>query len=233
MPADRFFNGTSLQSGQKVILDGTEFHHLVNVMRLKEGDNIELVNGQGALAQAYIELVEKKRAQLMIESVKTEQKSTRELILAQTLPRINRLDFIIEKGTELGATQFWLFPGQNSERKTLTEHQLERLQNLAIAAMKQCGRLFLPSLEIKPPLNQWERFNIPAYFGDMRDSAVAFNKIIKHAENAIFFVGPEAGFSEKEIDRLSELGARGVKLHPNILRIDTAALVALSVMSTG
>lgn len=232
MPADRFFIASPLQMGQKVILDNTEFHHLVHVMRLKEGDRIELVNGLGALAQALIKLVEKKQAQLVIESVINGQKSSKEIILAQALPRINRLDFIIEKGTELGATQFWLFPGYQSERKALTEHQLDRLQNQAIAAMKQCGRLFLPSLEMKPSLDQWEKMDIPAYFGDLRDSAESFTKILNHSESAIFFIGPEAGFSEKEIEQLSELGAKGVKLHPNILRTDTAALVALSLMSS-
>lgn len=231
MPADRFFIASHLQNDQEVILKDTEFHHLMNVMRLHEGEHIELVNGQGACAQALIKRMEKKQAQLKIVAVTNQTRPHRELILAQALPRINRLDFIIEKGTELGATQFWLFPGYHSERKALTEHQLERLQNLAIAAMKQCGRLFLPKFEIKAGLDQWKEIDIPAYFGDVRPSAEDFRHVISHSKSSLFFIGPETGFSEKEIDCLSQLGAKGVKLHQNILRTDTAALVALTLMS--
>lgn len=230
MPADRFFIDMALKSGQVVALENSEFHHLVNVMRLKEGQSLELVNGQGALAQAFIQRITKKQALLAIESVENLQRPARELILAQALPRINRLDFIIEKGTELGATQFWLFPGSLSERKTLTEHQLDRLRSLAIAAMKQCGRLFLPSIEIKSALERWEKVNVPAYFGDTRESAELFIKVFDSDDSTLFFIGPEAGFSGKEVEFLAKMGAAGVKLHPNILRTDTAALVALTLM---
>jgi 16S rRNA (uracil1498-N3)-methyltransferase len=231
MPADRFFINSFLNDEQELFLEDTEFHHLAHVMRMKEGEVIELVNGQGALAQATLKQLEKKRALLTIDSVVHQPKNQRELILAQALPRINRLDFIIEKGTELGATQFWLFPGQHSERKILTDHQLERLESQAIAAMKQCGSLFLPKLEFKPSLDRWEKLKIPAYFGDTRPTAEPFSQMIQRQESVLFFVGPEAGFSEKEIQRLIELGARGVKLHENILRTDTAALAALCMMS--
>ncbi len=231
MPVDRFFIPLPLQSDQSVSLENSEFHHLVHVMRFEVGSQVELVNGKGALALALIKKIEKKQAHLLIESVTQEPKPLREVILAQALPRINRLDFIIEKGTELGATQFWLFPGYHSERKFLTEHQLERLQNLAIAAMKQCGRLYLPLIEMKPPLEQWKKNNLSCYFGDLRKGAEPFIKVFKGTEKALFFIGPETGFSEKEIDHLLRLGAMGVKLHPNILRTDTAALVALSLMN--
>lgn len=231
MPADRFFIPSALQVGESAILEDTEFHHLVRVMRSEEGDQVELVNGQGTLALASITQVGKKQAHLIIKKVTQEPKPEKELILAQALPRINRLDFIIEKGTELGATQFWLFPGHCSERKSLTEHQVERLQSLVIAAMKQCGRLYLPSIEIKSPLDQWEKSSIASYYGDIRETAKPFSGVLKPSESALFFIGPEAGFSDKEIDYLSKLGSMGVKLHPNILRTDTAALVALTIMS--
>lgn len=228
MPADRFFFASHLQLSHEVILKDAEFHHLVNVMRLKEGDEIELVNGQGILARARLLAVEKKQAKLAVDNVEHQPRPTREIILVQALPRINRLDFIIEKGTELGATQFWLFPGFHSERKVLTEHQLERLNNLAIAAMKQCGRLYLPIIEIKPTLDQWKLVPFTAFFGDTSDSAEPF---VKKNESVLFFIGPETGFSEKEVECLKRLGAKGVKIHPNILRTDTAALVALTLLS--
>lgn len=231
MPAERFFIPTPLLPEAEIHLEGTEFHHLAHVMRLKEGEAAEIINGNGALAQAILIHKDKKRALFKILSILEKKKETRALILAQAIPRINRLDFIIEKGTELGVTHFWLFPGNLSERKALTEHQLERLDNLIISAMKQCGRLFKPSLEMKTSLEQWTSLSYPAYFGDLREEAPSFFKLHKSKEDALFFIGPESGFSDKEEAILQRLGAQGVKLHSNILRTDTAALVALSLMS--
>jgi 16S rRNA (uracil1498-N3)-methyltransferase len=231
MPSTRFYLCSRLQAGQEVILEGNEFHHLAHVMRLEEGEQAEFVNGAGTLAIGVLKQREKKQATFIIESFIQQEKTSSELILAQGLPRLNRLDFIIEKSTELGATQIWLFPGQNSERKSLNEHQLKRMESLMIAAMKQCGRLYLPSLVIKPALHQWDLLKIPAFFGDVRETAPFFWHIHSPGKEALFFIGPEAGFTAAEIERLGQMGAQGVKLHPNILRTDTAALVALSIMS--
>lgn len=231
MPADRFYISSTLHSGLEVVLDGTEFHHLAHVMRLKENETVDLVNGQGVLAKAQIRQISKKQAHLIIDTCYQEQRPNKEKILAQAIPRINRLDLIIEKGTELGATHFWLFPGMHSERKQITDHQIERLQAMSIAAMKQCGSLFLPTIEIKPTLTAWKALSFPAYFGDLDKDAPPFLSLLNPNESVLFFVGPESGFAEQEIEKLIEIGAKGVKLHENILRTETAALVALSLMS--
>ena len=231
MPAERFFIPSPLIPDAEIHLEGTEFHHLAHVMRLKEGDSAEIVNGNGVLAHAILTHKDKKRALFRIVSIQEKKKEARALILAQALPRINRLEFIIEKATEIGVTHFWLFPGHLSERKALTDHQLERLDNLIISAMKQCGRLFKPSLEIKNSLDQWPSLSHPAYFGDVREEAPSYFKLHQPKDDALFFIGPESGFSDKEEKILQKLGAQGVKLHSNTLRTDTAALVALSLMS--
>lgn len=233
MPVDRIFVSSALSAGKMVVCENAEFHHLIHVLRFKEGEKIELVDGRGSLARASIHRIEKKRADLKVESVIVEERPPRDLILAQALPRINRLDFIIEKGTELGITQFWLFPGVYSERKVLTQHQVERLQNLAIAAMKQCGRLYLPEIALKTALSNWKTTFLPAYFGDLSPVAAPFVKVFDPSQGGLFIVGPETGFSEEEIHRLKTLGVMGVKLHPHILRTDTAGLVAATLMSVG
>lgn len=229
MPAERYFIDKLLQEGGKLLIEDEEFHHF-RVMRAQEGDSLELVNGQGALAVASVIQIEKKRAYLQIERVKSFDIPDNRLVLALAIPRINRLDFIVEKGTELGLTDLWLFPGQRSERKELTEHQLERLRSIAIAAMKQCGRLFLPKICLKPPLTKWEPLPFTAFFGDVDPAAPALNTQ-KIPNKTIVFIGPESGFENTEIETLRKMGVQGVKLHSNILRVDTAALVALTLLS--
>jgi 16S rRNA (uracil1498-N3)-methyltransferase len=234
MPAERYFLEEPLQVNDKKILKETEFHHLARVMRARQGDQIEIVNGQGALAYGTVSEIYKDNAVLHIESIETEPAPKVEVILAQAMPRPNRLDFILEKGTELGVSQFWLFPGDLSVKKDLlTPNQFDRMRALTVAAMKQCGRLFLPSIEFKPSLEKWNFEEGAFFFGDVDAQAPLFSKVWRtHPPSSplIFLTGPESGFSGKENALLKLKKATGVKLHGNILRTDTASLVALSLI---
>ena len=221
MPHNRFFVETPFHPHQEIDLQ-EEGRHL-KVMRIREGDTIELVNGQNQLAHATLSGPK----QAKIVSVE-EKKPPFPVILCQAIPRQNRLDTIVEKGTELGMTELWLFPGKRSEKKGV---QLPRLKQITIAAMKQCGRLDLPKIIVMPPLHEWEPLNHPAYFGDLSEEAPPFLSAIEKKEALAFFVGPEAGFTPEEVEDLKRIGAQGVKLHPWILRTDTAPLVALSLIA--
>ena len=222
MPAERFFYSSSFQSS-RIILKGEELHHLAHVMRLRIGDSVELVNGRGELATATLSSLGKTAAEFKIASVFQEKKKYPCIILAQALARQNHLEWIIEKGTELGAASFWLFPGDESEKK---EFKQERLEKIATSSMKQCGRLFLPSIEKKPPLSAWDSPSGSLYFGDFTTSQV-LSKPKK--EPILFFIGPEKGFSSQELSILEhQFKAQGVKLAPYILRCETAAITALS-----
>lgn len=230
MPAERFFSTAFFENQGEITLEDQEFHHLAHVMRAKEKDRVELVNGQGQLAFATIKTIGKKRAALTIESVVSEPSPFFQIILAQAIPRGSRLDFILEKGTELGMTELWLFPGKLGERQALTEKHLERMRLLTISAMKQCGRLYLPKISLHPPLSNWNSsLPFPSFFGDVNPDAPVFKE--KPEKGVIFFIGPESGFHTSEINYLQSVGALGLKLHTNILRTDTAALAALTLVS--
>ena len=221
MPAYRFFLNEPFVTHKSYELERSESAH-IKVMRLKEGDTLELVNGLGQLAQG--ELQGKTHVKLLEVS---EEKPTRHVIICQAIPKINRIDIIVEKGTELGMTHLWLFPGVKSEKKQVGESRLKRLRTISISSMKQCGRLHLPLIEEKPPLTAWDTLPHQAYFGSLAPSAPTFRR---PQDDLCFFVGPEAGFSKEEEQTLTNLGATGVKLGSHILRTDTAPLVALSLI---
>ena len=233
MPHNRYFLDSAFITQADVLLMGEEAHHLTRVMRKSKGDVVELINGRHQLATATLLGTEKKGIHLRVNSVVEQSSSKQALIICQALPRFNRLETITEKGTELGMTALWLFPGHLSEKKDLSPNQLDRLRTIAIAALKQSGRLDLPTFVLCPPLEQWKPFEFPSYFGDLAPEAPPFlsalNKI--PSGDMSFFVGPEAGFSPSEECRLRELQAQGVRLHHNILRTDTASLTALSIIS--
>lgn len=233
MPAERYFIKQSFSDGQFATLTGSEFNHLAKVMRTRTGELVELVNGQGQLAHARVEEILKNEAMLAISHVMQEKPRSTKVILAQALVKPNRLDLILEKGTELGVDEVWLFPGQNSLKSDLSSNQSERLHAIMIAAMKQCGRLFLPRLVQMPPLKKWPALSGIAFFGDVSPDAPLLAQALQESPQAssiLFFVGPESGFTQQEIDELKGRKVKGVKLHQNILRTETAPLVALSLI---
>ncbi len=224
MPADRFFAHTPLKNN--LTLEGEEFHHLAKVMRVRLGETIELVNGQGEIAKAKVISLSKTNCELKILSHKKAPLPEQTLILALALTRPASLEWTLEKATELGATDFWLFPGDQSEKK---KPQIHRLETIVINALKQCGRLYLPQIILKPPLDQWQPPSGSLFFGDFSTRAPLKGPFDK---TVTFFIGPEKGFSPAETLLLKEkFKAHPISLHENILRAETAAITALSQFS--
>jgi 16S rRNA (uracil1498-N3)-methyltransferase len=222
MPADRFFTPSPLKD--PLILEGEEFHHLAKVMRIRVGETIEIVNGQGEFVEAEVVSLDKK-AQLKIVSHRKTPPPSQNIFLAQALTRPSSLEWIVEKGTELGVTEFWLFPGDRSEKKEISSSQLHRLETIIINALKQCGRLYLPKIVLKPPLEKWEKPSGSLFFGDLSSKMPLKGPFEK---TVIFFIGPEKGFSSEEAQLLNKFHAKGITLHDNILRAETAAIAILS-----
>jgi len=211
------------------MIDGSEFHHLAHVLRGKAGDEIELVNGRGDIASARIEKMDKKSASLRILHLENHPKPYPLLFAAIAFLRMEKLDWAIEKATELGADTIVLFPAEHCEKKQISDHQIERLRHLSIAAMKQCGRLYLPTINIFSSLEKVLEIDAYALFGDVDPNASLLEKIPNKSQ-ILFITGPERGFSNRE-EILLKQKAKGVRLHLNILRAETAPIVALSILS--
>ena len=221
MPHDRFYIDTSLKN--QISLQGDEHHHLTRVMRKKEGDTIELINGHDTLALGKIQSISKKESLIDIIKTETHESQLPPLILIQALPKLPLLELIIQKGTELGVSEFFLYPSMLSEKKDLSPTQMKRLNHILISAMKQCGRLDLPTIKMGFP-----KLDIPLFFGDLSERAPLLSQ--KAELPAALAIGPEKGFTEKELNELKEKG-QGVRLSPYILRTETAAITGLSILA--
>lgn len=228
MPANRFFFRGSLEVKSTIDLKDPEHHHL-RVMRIEENEEVELVNGQGSLAKARLLSLDKHKATLQILAVQHTPRPIPSIALAIPYLRASKFEFIVEKGTELGADDFYLFPADHSEKSELSDNQLERLHNLIISAFKQSGRLYLPSLQLLADFEDLFKSESALLFGDLAPTAPW---IAPAKQNTLFVTGPEQGFSKKEEQLLAAQG-KGVKLSANILRAETAPLAALSVLRVG
>jgi 16S rRNA (uracil1498-N3)-methyltransferase len=238
MPAERFFiKNPSFSINECLTLEGDEFHHLSHVMRLRVGETAELINGMGSLAEVSVKSISKHSAELQITSVHKEEPPKYQLILAEALPRFTKLEYVIEKSVELGVTDLWLFPGKLSEKKDLSPTQMERIHHITLSAMKQCGRLFMPKIQILSSLLEWKKETIAAcgFFGDTDPSALRFIEALQSLSpsSLLIVIGPEKGFHKDEVIYMEKtLGIKGVSLHKNILRTETAAIHALSLASS-
>jgi 16S rRNA (uracil1498-N3)-methyltransferase len=207
-----FFNGP-LKQGDKVSLDPPEEKHLKSVMRTKDGDRIEVINGKGELAFCLF------GKQILIEKVDTKEpnKKVRSLTLGLTEPNI--LELVIEKATEIGIDEFFIFPSFKSKLKSLSPNKKERIEKILISSIKQSKRLFLPKVyyfnkkEELPSTNNY-------FLADFDGGVFSPSK-----ESSNFIVGPESGFTEEEIAFFkNKLHAKGVLLSENVLRAETAAI---------
>ena len=207
-------------------------HHLVTVMRGRLGEQVTLVNGRGGLAVAEIKQIDRRKEVLLqVVSVQEEVQPPYSLRLFQAIAKPKRLDIVVEKCTELGVTEILLFPGLRSERSELGDGVLDRLKKISIAAMKQCGRLFLPNIAVKTGIADWKPFFTSAYFGAFSEPRTPLPIGAARSADVAVVIGPEAGFTDKEEKSLRQLGATAVCLHEHILRTDTASVVAVALLN--
>lgn len=233
MPKDRYFIDQDLKKEASIELFDKEAHHLRTSMRKKMGDAIEIINGRGFLAKAIVEKIESKAVILHIKEVAFKEEQKQRIKLIQAFIKPPKIDLILEKCTELGCNDFWFFNSSTSEKIDISKNRFERMNHLLIAALKQCGALYLPKIKIFKTLRDIKNLEGQKYFGSLDETEKKSLDIDKNtAENISFFIGPEKGFSKEEISYLKEvLKAKGVKLNSNILRAETAAIAAVAITS--
>jgi len=230
MPVDRFFADAGLKSGASLVIEGPEHHHLAHVMRISEKEKVEIVNGLGDLALGEVIKLDKKSAEILILSTLHQNEQSNSVILAVPLMRPSKLEWIVEKGTELGVNAFYFYLAELSKKEALSPRHLERLRILAIAALKQSGRLYLPSITMLQYLESLFTKAATYLFGDIRAKSPIDPTRFKTTPT-VFITGPEQGFSPTEFDLLDRQ-AQGVSLSCYILRAETAPIAAASILGT-
>lgn len=229
MPSERYYIDGEISEGS-LELSGDEFFHLKRVMRQRPGERVELVNGRGALAFALIETIANDFALLNVERVEQFSRKEQKLILLQGILKMAKNELVVEKGCELGADEILFFEGERSEKGEFSKNQMERLQKIEIAAMKQSGRLYHAEIFVEGPLRDWKG-PLVGFFGDLREGAPSLLEVaLPKGDVLSLAVGPESGLSAREEKRLMELGLTGVRLSENVLRAETAAIAGLALL---
>ena len=223
----RLFVRTTLGEGVRVDLDAGQANYLGNVMRLGEGAELLVFDGQSGEWLARVAEAGKKRMVLTVERRTREVEDVPDLWLAFAPVKRNQTDWLVEKATELGAAR--LIPVV-TQRTIVERVRLERLEAIAIEAAEQCGRTRLPVIDEPRTLPRLLKDRDPArtlYFADEGGGEAA--SLAFKPGPAVILTGPEGGFTDEERAAVRAAPNRtAVSLGPRILRAETAALASLA-----
>ena len=216
-------------------LSEEESKHAVRVLRLKEGDHIHLIDGLGGFYKAEITDANVKRCKVkIIETQKEYSKRSFYLHIAIAPTKsIDRIEWFLEKATEIGIDEITPIECEHSER-TIVKPQ--RLNKVLVSAIKQSVKAYLPKLNemedfikfVKLPFDG-EKFI--AHCNTTPKNKDHLKNVYTPAKNALILIGPEGDFSPKEVEQALQNGFREISLGNSRLRTETAALVACNVIN--
>ncbi|MBQ0712876.1 MAG: 16S rRNA (uracil(1498)-N(3))-methyltransferase [Porticoccus sp.] len=234
----RVFTDQPLTTGEKVTLDTIASRHLATVLRLKAGDPISLFNGQGGEFLATLNECNSKQVTASItDFTDTERESPLHIHLGIGMSRGDRMDWIIQKATEVGVTEISPLYTERTEVKLKgdrAEKKLRHWQQVSISACEQSYRNRVPVIHPPIAVNQW------------LSSVEAEKKLVLHhrsqhsiselgeqqTASAALLIGPEGGLSTDEIKRAEEHCFMPLALGPRVLRTETAPVVAISILQS-
>ncbi|HPC99830.1 MAG TPA: 16S rRNA (uracil(1498)-N(3))-methyltransferase [Acetivibrio sp.] len=237
----RFFVNSTNISGDSIIISGEDVNHIKRVLRLGSGDNITVSDGKGVDYRVEIvNLHESAIETRIIETVKNITEPPVEIILYQGLPKSDKMDYIIQKGVELGLKGIVPVITERTVVKLTDkkdeQKKCERWNRISMEAAKQSNRGIIPPVELpidfKKAVNAAKDFDISLIPYEKERGNGLKDVILNRtdAKKVSIFIGPEGGFTEKEIETAVENGVYPVTLGPRILRTETAGIAVLSIL---
>ena len=224
----RLFFSESLYINLKSKLDKTQSHYIHKVMRIKEGQNFSLFNQSGEF-EAKVENIIRGIVEFSVEKKLRSADNPTEIWLAFTPIKLNYLNLMIQKATELGVTRFIPLL---TERTVVRKINEKRVKKIIVEASEQCNRLNLPILDKLKKLEEFlkENTDTTIFFGDLNSDNKKID--IQSDEPICVLIGPEGDFSIKERKIISKMkNIIPLNINKNILRSETAAISIISIIS--
>ena len=224
----RLFFNESLYINLKSKLDKTQSHYIHKVMRIKEGQNFSLFNQSGEF-EAKVENIIRGIVEFSVEKKLRSADNPTEIWLAFTPIKLNYLNLMIQKATELGVTRFMPLLSDRTVVRNINE---KRIKKIIVEASEQSNRLNLPTLDKLKNLEEFlkENIDITILFGDLNSKNKKID--IKKDKPLCILIGPEGDFSIKEREIISKMkNIIPINVNKNILRSETAAIAMISIIS--
>lgn len=231
----RFFIEADLNVDTTVELNETVFHHWIKVLRAKVGETAILFNGQGGEYEVTLTEVTKKSASVLVNTFNPDNRTPPfKALIGQVMSKGDRMDYAIQKSTELGAHAFQLLTSERCEMRLKYDRDQKKIdhwQGIAVAACEQCGLNQVPQILAPLTLEDW----LKQCNADLKlvmaltDGKVNFPSPLP--ENIAILIGPEGGLSTAEIELAHQHGFISWTIGERVLRTETAPVVALSILN--
>ena len=225
-----------LSVGATATLSETASGHVVRVLRLGVGDAVVLFNGDGHDYDARLVAVGKRGAEAeVLGARRLANESPLVITLAQGVARGEKMDLVLQKGTELGVAAFAAINTERTEVKLDAERSAKRMahwQGVLVAACEQSGRARVPALAPPVALAQWAggpHAGLKLMLDPEGELTLA---ALPATDTVTLVVGPEGGLSERDLATLRAAGFKGLRLGPRILRTETAGLAAIAALQS-
>ena len=235
MAIPRFYSPDQLSSGARIALAEQAARHAARVLRLREGDAVILFDGSGGEYPAHIAEIGKHQVTVQLgPHLPRECEAPLNVTLAQAISAGDKMDFTLQKATELGIAQIQPLASERSVVRLSGERADKRVghwQGVVIAACEQSGRNRIPPVAPIRPFNDW----LGSDFAGLRlmlapDAALSLRDLPKPEQPVTLLIGPEGGFSAIETATAQQAKFIPVRLGMRVLRTETAALAALAAM---
>lgn len=235
MRIPRIYTPQSLADQSTIALEADAAHHIARVLRMAVGAELALFNGDGYEYSARITSADKKNVVVAITHAEiSARESPLHIHLGIAISKGDRMDWIIQKATELGVAQITPLISERVEVRLQGEREEKRLSHwrgIVIAACEQCLRNRIPAVGAVQSLASWlAAIQADAKFVLHHRSATALADHAGKPGSVALLIGPEGGLSESEITQAERGGFGSLRLGPRVLRTETAPLAALSVL---
>ena len=238
MRVTRVHVDAALSAGATVALPDTAATHLVRVLRLQSGDACTLFNGDGNDYDARISSVGKRSVDATVFGARAvENESPLRITLVQGIARGEKMDWILQKATELGIHGIIPVGSERSEVKLDAERAGKRLahwRNVVVSACEQCGRARVPEVAAAQSLQASLTYlpTVPRFLLDPEATQLIADIPQPLVSGCVLAVGPEGGWSPRDRELLHQAGFSGLRLGPRILRTETAGIAAVAALQS-
>jgi 16S rRNA (uracil1498-N3)-methyltransferase len=241
----RFYLPPDLCHAETLVLTGREAHHALHVLRIRTGESVTVLDGEGGVFLCEVRGVAGHHLQLGVRGRQSAAPLPYRITLLQSIPRGKLFDAIVQKATELGAARVVPLLAERGVSRPdpgVAGAKSDKWRQVAIEAIKQCGSPWLPRIE--PPVSpaqfiargeNIELSLVAALEGDRRPPRDCFEEFLEQnrrmPSSVAVWIGPEGDFTPAELERIKAAGAKPISLGPLVLRTETAATYCLSILN--
>jgi 16S rRNA (uracil1498-N3)-methyltransferase len=239
MPARRFFVRDRHEAAERVAIEGADAHKIAHVLRLRTGDTVEIVDSAAQVFAASLS-IDGSRVEAILDRCISALDEARELRIdiAQGIPKGAKMDYVVEKLSELGVGTLIPLRSERVIASEVSQAKIDRWRRLAQSAAAQSGRTRIMTVEepldltatLERAVQQYDLMLMPWEAAEPQPPARELPSLLARVQSVLVLIGPEGGFSHAEAEAAGRSGAHLISLGSQILRTETAGLVAAAIL---